>query len=62
LAFAPPKGTGVPAPAGLVKKENDFSFRLQSVAGGAAAPAPKKNALLEKVMSWEGQGKVEVGT
>jgi len=58
LAFAPPKGTGVPAPAGLVKKENDFSFRLQSVAGGAAAPAPKKNALLEKVMSWEGQGKV----
>ncbi|EWM28905.1 hypothetical protein Naga_101190g1, partial [Nannochloropsis gaditana] len=49
LAFAPPKGTGVPAPAGLVKKENDFSFRLQSVAGGAAAPAPKKNALLEKV-------------
>lgn len=45
-----------------MKKENDFSFRLQSVAGGAAAPAPKKNALLEKVMSWEGQGKVEVGT
>lgn len=56
LAFAPPKAAaGVPAAAGVMKKENDFTFRLQSVAGGAAAaPAPKKNALVEKVrFSWK---------
>lgn len=48
LAFAPPKAAaGVPAAAGLMK-ENDFTFRLQSVAGGAAATPAKKNALVEK--------------
>jgi len=36
-------------------KENDFTFRLQSVAGGAAAaPAPKKNALVDKVCLFRG--------
>ena len=48
-AFAPPKAAApAPAAAGFLKEKNDFSFRLQSVAGGAAAPA-KKNALVEKL-------------
>lgn len=47
LAFAPPKAAAPAAGVVPVVGKNDFSFRLQSVSGGAA-PA-KKEGLLEKV-------------